>query len=158
MKKCETCGKKLADTQFEKIDKKYFRNVCKNCSNAERNKHRSKSPEYFIRHLHSQLKYSRGKKNPEMEWHIEPEDLLSLYQEQNGRCALSNVLMTYAKDGTGKKEFNISIDRVNPHIGYIKSNMQLVCHRVNIMKHTLMEEDFWWWCKNIVEHEQSNEH
>jgi len=29
--------------------------------------------------------------------------------------------------------------------------MQLVCHRVNIMKHTLMEEDFWWWCKNIVE-------
>jgi hypothetical protein len=59
--------------------------------------------------------------------------------------------VTYAKDGTGKKEFNISIDRVNPHKGYIASNMQLVCHRVNIMKHTLMEEDFWWWCKNIVE-------
>ena len=151
MKKCETCGKKLADTQFEKNDKKYFRKICKNCSNAERNKYRSKSPEYFIRHLYSQLKYSRGKKNPEMEWHIEPEDLLSLYQEQNGRCALSNVLMTYAKDGTGKKEFNISIDRVNPHKGYIASNMQLVCHRVNIMKHTLMEEDFWWWCKIIVE-------
>ena len=59
--------------------------------------------------------------------------ILFLYtKKQKGRCALSGMLMTYAKDGTGKKEFNISIDRIHPHRGYIASNMQLVCHRVNI--------------------------
>ena len=151
MKKCEACGKKLSDNQFEILDKKYPRNICRNCTNAERNKSRSKTPESYIRHLYSQLKYSRGKKNPEMEWNIEPENLISLYKKQKGRCALSGMLMTYAKDGAGRKEFNISIDRIHPHRGYIASNMQLVCHRVNIMKHTLTEGDFWWWCKNIVE-------
>ena len=66
MKKCEACGKTLGEEFFEVLDKKYFRNICRNCSNAERNKSRSKTPEAYIRHLYSQLKYSRKKKNPEM--------------------------------------------------------------------------------------------
>tara|TARA_R110000744_G_scaffold216059_1_gene334854 strand:- start:32 stop:502 length:471 start_codon:yes stop_codon:yes gene_type:complete len=151
MKKCVACGKRLSNNQFEALDEKYFRNICKNCSVMERNKSKSKSPISYIRHLYSQLKYSRKKKNPEMEWAIEPEDLIALWKKQKGRCALSGMLMTYVKDGTGRKELNVSIDRIHPHRGYIASNMQLVCHRVNIMKHTLTEGEFWWWCKNIVE-------
>ena len=153
MKKCEACGKTLGEEFFEVLDKKYFRNICRNCSNAERNKSRSKTPEAYIRHLYSQLKYSRKKKSPEMEWTIEPKNLIEIWTKQKGRCALSGMLMTYAKDGAGRKEFNISIDRIHPHMGYIANNMQLVCHRVNIIKHNLTEEEFWWWCKNIVENE-----
>ena len=58
--------------------------------------------------------------------------------------------MTWAKDGSGRKELIISIVRIDPNIGYIPSNMQLVCGRVNILKHNLPEEELYWWCKNIV--------
>ena len=153
MKKCEACGKELSEDSFEvliKAKKKHYRSICKACSNLGRNKSRSKTPEAYIRHLYSQLKYSRKKQNPDMEWAITPEDLILLWKKQKGRCPLSGELMTYAKDGAGRKEFNVSIDRIHPHRGYISSNMQLVCHRVNIMKHNLPPEEFWWWCKNIV--------
>ena len=58
--------------------------------------------------------------------------------------------MTWQKDGSGKKELNISIDRIDPHIGYILGNIQLVTTRVNILKHSLTEDELYWWCKNIV--------
>ena len=105
--------------------------------------------------LYSQLKYSRKKNNPELGWGIETQDLIDRWQMQKGRCALSNILMTYAKDGGGKKEFNVSIDRISPHVGYTPGNIQLVCYRVNLMKHTLPEEELYWWCKNIVTNKEN---
>ena len=35
--------------------------------------------------------------------------------------------MTYHKDGAGKKDLNASIDRINPDIEYLVTNIQLVC-------------------------------
>ena len=57
--------------------------------------------------------------------------------------------MTHHVDGRGAKEFNASIDRVNPDKGYTPQNIQLVAYRVNIMRHTLSMDMFWWWVKNI---------
>lgn len=85
-----------------------------------------------------------------MEWTIDPGHLIELWDKQKGRCALSGHYMTHAKDGTGVHDFNVSIDRINPNLHYVPSNMQLVCHRVNIMKHNLTQDMFWHWCKNIV--------
>lgn len=150
---CTSCNKKFPDKKFEENTNPkgiYFRSTCITCKNELANKKKSSSPEKFIRHLYTQLKYSRKKKNPEFGWDIEPEHLIERWEEQKGRCALTNIVMTYAKDGSGKKEFNVSIDRINPLIGYIPSNMQLVCQRVNYMKHVLPEEELYWWCKNIV--------
>ena len=151
-KKCTGCKKLLLVEDFEVTGKgsTYVRSVCRSCRNVEQNKNRSSTPEAYIRHVFSQLKYSRKTKNPELKWEIEVEDLLNLWVTQEGRCALSNIYMTWAKDGSGRKELNISIDRIDPNIGYIPSNMQLVCGRVNILKHNLPEEELYWWCKNIV--------
>jgi hypothetical protein len=58
--------------------------------------------------------------------------------------------MTHAKDGEGKKDLNVSLDRINPNEGYKPGNIQLVAYRVNIMKHSLSEDLFLWWCENVV--------
>lgn len=99
------------------------------------------------RHLHK-----TGKRKPHNEeWVLTADDLHELYVAQEGRCALSGVLLTYYHDGTGRIDFNASIDRKNPLIGYTKDNVHLVCDRVNTMKHTLNEPMFLWWIKNIYE-------
>ena len=51
----------------------------------------------------------------------------------------------------GNKHFNASIDRIDNLKPYIRSNIQLVCVRVNYLKHTLDEGELYWWCKTIVD-------
>jgi len=43
--------------------------------------------------------------------------------------------MTWQK-GEGYSDYNVSIDRISPSGRYERINIQLVCYRVNIMKHT----------------------
>jgi hypothetical protein len=63
--------------------------------------------------------------------------------------------MTHQRDGAygdGKKrDFNASIDRINPTGPYCLDNVQLVASRVNTMKHTLSQDMFLWWIKTIYE-------
>ncbi len=47
---------------------------------------------------------------------------------------------------------NISIDRKDTTKGYISGNIQLVCKRVNIMKHSLTDKQFKVWIKKISKH------
>ena len=151
MKKCSTCGRNLSEDSFEILPKKgnkYLRSVCRTCRYSTRNKQKSASPEAYMKHLYTQLKSSRRKSK--LEWALEFEDVIQLWYEQEGKCALSGMFMTWQKDGSGKKELNISIDRIDPHIGYILGNIQLVTTRVNILKHSLTEDELYWWCKNIV--------
>ena len=155
---CASCAKKLPRKNFEEINHPkgfYLRAICTSCKTQSANRKKSATPEAYLKHLYSQLKYSRKKNNPELGWGIETQDLIDRWQMQKGRCALSNILMTYAKDGGGKKEFNVSIDRISPHVGYTPGNIQLVCYRVNLMKHTLPEEELYWWCKNIVTNKEN---
>ena len=149
-RKCGNCKHQKPMDEFEVLNGKWKRSICKRCRTTEQNKNRSASPEAYLSHLCTQLKYSRNKKNPEMEWAIDPGDLAKIWDEQQGRCAISGVHMTHVKDGTGVHDFNVSIDRINPELHYLPDNIQLVCLRINTMKHNLPEDQFFWWIKNIV--------
>ena len=157
-KKCVGCNKTFPKTNFEgsNANGKFSRKFCKNCLQSQRNKNKSKSPEAYLRHLYSHLKHSRHASTEDLVWEIEVEDLLSIWEAQNGRCALTGLLMTYHKDGNGKKDLNASIDRIDPEIWYIPSNIQLVCSRVNVLKHNLSEDLLYWWAKNIVEFKEND--
>ena len=62
------------------------------------------------------------------------DDLLKMYDDQRGRCAVSGVKMTWA-GGNGKAlPTAISIDRKNPKMGYALRNVRLVCFAVNAFK------------------------
>ena len=157
-KKCVGCGKTLPKSKFEGKNSKgiFQRKTCSTCLITQRNKNRSKTPEAYLRHLYSHLKHSRHASVKGLVWEIEVEDLLNVWDEQQGRCALTGLLMTYHKDGQGKKDLNASIDRIDPQVWYIPSNIQLVCSRVNILKHSLSEDLLYWWAKNIVEFKEND--
>jgi hypothetical protein len=108
----------------------------------------------YLQVLNTQLKSQRLKQG--IQYDLTKEDVVDLWETQNGKCALSGVLMTHQRDGTygdrKKKEFNASIDRINPNGPYVRQNVQLVANRINTMKHTLSQDMFMWWIKNIHEH------
>lgn len=71
-----------------------------------------------------------------LEFDLDIEYLQLLHKEQYGKCAISQVdlVLKFAKD---KRRINqVSIDRIDNSIGYIKGNVQLVCLGVNYLRNT----------------------
>ena len=56
-------------------------------------------------------------------YEITPEDVIALWEKQDGRCAISGVYLTHHVDGSGKKEYNASIDRISGDKGYTIHNI-----------------------------------
>ena len=146
-KKCTDCKQKLPAEAFPAQSKK-----CSTCRYTARRKAASSTPQNFLTRSFGQLKHARMKKEKSKKgWEITLEDVLELWELQKGRCALTGLFMTFHKDGSGRRDLNVSIDRIDPDIDYLVTNIQLVCLRVNTIKHTLKEDELYWWCKNIVE-------
>jgi hypothetical protein len=150
---CTSCNKVKLLSQFETFKEGQVRGICQQCVTLQRARKTSATPESYLRVLNVQLKSQRLKQD--IEYGITTEDVIDMWEMQGGKCALSGMLMTHQRDGTygdrKKKEFNASIDRINPNGPYVRENVQLVAARVNTMKHTLGEDMFIWWVKNIYE-------
>ena len=145
-KKCRYCK-----TTQDASDFVTGRHMCISCKANQVQTRISESYENYLQNLYSQSKSgnSKGSARRGLSWSIELEHLIDLWQKQGGRCAVSGAFLTHHKDGTGKKEYNASIDRISPDKDYTPDNIQLVCYRVNIMKHNLSEDMFYWWVKTI---------
>jgi hypothetical protein len=151
---CTSCNKVKLLSQFETFKDGFVRGLCQQCVTLQKAKKTSATPESYLQVLNTQLKSQRLKQG--VQYDLTKEDVVDLWETQNGKCALSGVLMTHQRDGTygdrKKKEFNASIDRINPNGPYVRQNVQLVANRINTMKHTLSQDMFMWWIKNIHEH------
>ena len=151
---CTSCNKVKLLSQFEHFKEGFVRGVCQQCVTLQRSRKTSATPESYLRVLNGQLKSQRVKQG--IQYDLTTEDVIDMWEMQDGKCALSGMLMTHQRDGTygdrKKKDFNASIDRINPNGPYVRGNAQLVANRVNTMKHTLGEDMFIWWIKNIYEH------
>ena len=151
---CTSCNKVKLLSQFETFKDGFVRGLCQQCVTLQKAKKTSATPESYLQVLNTQLKSQRLKQG--VQYDLTTEDVVDLWETQNGKCALSGVLMTHQRDGTygdrKKKEFNASIDRINPNGPYVRQNVQLVANRINTMKHTLSQDMFMWWIKNIHEH------
>jgi hypothetical protein len=81
---------------------------------------------------------------------LELDQVLRMWDLQEGCCAISGIQLTHLQDGTGAyRPFNASIDRVDPKASYCFSNVQLVTVAVNQMKAAMPEDMFTWWIKTI---------
>lgn len=149
---CIDCGETKSIAEFEHTPRG-TRRVCIPCINVKRAKKASASPESYLHLLNAQLKSQRVKQG--IQYDLTTEDVVALWHEQGGRCAISGVIMTHQRDGAygdGKKrDFNASIDRITASGPYTRKNVQLVANRVNTMKHTLGDDMFMWWVKTIYE-------
>ena len=148
---CSSCKRHLPQEEFETKEsankKSFTRSYCRECHQAKNNKYKSSNPHLYLANSCAQLKYARQKEG--IEWFLISDDLVELWEEQEGKCALTGQIMTWYK-GEGPQDMNVSIDRIYPEKPYYKSNIQLVCYRMNIMKHTLNDSELYWWCKNLV--------
>lgn len=95
----------------------------------------------------------RGKK-----FNLSGEYLWELYQNQNGKCALSGIDIGF----TALSEYNLSnphisasLDRIDSSKGYIQGNVQWVHSMVNIMKNEFSEKEFLEMCKHITNYDKS---
>lgn len=84
---------------------------------------------------------------------ITKEDLLSIWEKQQGLCALSKIPMTYELD-SGRVFSNVSIDQKIPGKGYTIDNVQLVCMAVNQLKSDFEMDTILYICKQIVNNYQ----
>lgn len=73
------------------------------------------------------------------------EHLLEQWNDQNGYCFYSGLLMTNINDGSNhrtEKMANLSIDRIEPARGYTIGNVVFCRYAVNTMKMVLSVQDF----------------
>ena len=135
--KCLACGKDS--------DKLVWESVCLSCYNRIS---KNRDPQTYLNRMFIGLRSIRKNK---FEWTIKKTDMMPLWLNQDGRCALSGLpMMLYT--GSGDRHlhsFNASIDRIDPKIGYHLFNVQLVCDRANLIKNTLSEGELHVWVKSI---------
>lgn len=83
-------------------------------------------------------------------------EALELLDEQNGRCALTNIPLTFQRMNGIKCPTNASFDRIETGGPYIKNNVRLVCSIVNNMRWTSTDEELKYWCRVILNPVEDN--
>jgi hypothetical protein len=66
------------------------------------------------------------------------EYLVQLWENQEGKCALSNKKMEHKFNSL----FTVSVDRIDSSVGYLQGNIQLVCQAINYAKNCYSNEQF----------------
>lgn len=80
------------------------------------------------------------------------EYLEELYNKQEGKCAYSGIQMEFAKWGSGRKHYSVSLDQIVPGGGYTRDNVALVCWVVNSGKSNMSLNEYVAVCKSIACH------
>jgi len=70
------------------------------------------------------------------------EFLQSLWDKQQGKCALSGIALTHFDFNTKKTPANASLDRIDSSRGYLQDNVQFVAYSLNLGKQDFTDEDF----------------
>lgn len=93
--------------------------------------------------------FSRLQSKKDRRDQISVSELLILYRQQQGRCALSGVEMTCLLEKGKRIWTNASIDRIEAGGLYTLSNIQLVCTAVNLFRCDIPISQFVEWCRLV---------
>lgn len=132
--------------------RKYRRYICNKCECNRNNENLKKLSDNEKFHKCLMMKFYNARdraKSKNLEFNLTYEFIEQLWFEQNGKCALSNLPMTYLL-GEGRVPTNVSIDKIDKNKGYIKENVQLVCNAVNQIKSDLNEDEMILFCESII--------
>ena len=149
-KVCPRCGKSkpLSSFRLRSIKAKTIYPFCRPCETS----YRFASPTAYwrIQNLPSARYRARKKGIP---FTITSEHVANLAEAQDNLCALTNFPLTY---GPPRCPTNASLDRIctNPTVGYIPSNVRIVCVRANIMRLSMSDDELHIWCQHICDNKQ----
>jgi hypothetical protein len=159
---CSTCNKELPLTNeyfYKRTDSETgFQHRCKICLKKDPTRYdrliKKDDLDYYLKDRFYGAKTRSV--NKKIEFDLTLEYLKELWNKQNGLCALTGIKMTHTIL-EGKLKTNGSIDKINPSLGYTKSNIQFVCNAANMMKSDMSIEELIYFCKFIISNnEKSN--
>ena len=116
-----------------------YQNMCIAC-NAVISAEWTKKRRATIQGRATKLSHDSRRRSQKKGWptsEMSPEYIISLYKQQDGRCAVTGLpfdLEPHPK--FGKNPLAPSLDRINSDLYYTKVNVQLVCHIYNNAKST----------------------
>ena len=148
-KRCAVCLIEKPVNEFE-----VKRLVCSTCRIVRRKRSAVKTSTSYLKQRIVIARKRALKRDMDFSEDVTIDYLVSILSRQEGLCALTGVHMTH---GGGMTDTAMSIDRIDSSIGYIPGNLQLVCHRVNVMKMDMPDDQLWWWAKNLVTHDERRE-
>lgn len=125
--------------------------VCIDCDSARQKISVYKSPRNYLSSRHRDMRQRVRRYEIEFDEKVDLDFLCNLFKEQQGLCAVSNLPMTWMHEGLysnhgSRRGTNISIDRIDPDIGYVPGNIRLVCDRVNKIRSNMTDGDLYFWC------------
>lgn len=84
---------------------------------------------------------------------ITEADVFQMYNEQNGKCALTGFDMTLGSSNDPvEKRYAASPDRIDNERGYTLDNVWLVAARANSIKSDMTIEELIEWCEAVSKH------
>ena len=98
---------------------------------------------------YSPFKYSLNKARSRSKFKSETTDLTleylkEIWETQKGLCSYTNIKMEMPRSSQDedikKSPTKLSLDRIDPSIGYIKGNVEFVCYCVNVMKNDFSKD------------------
>lgn len=93
-----------------------------------------------------------GARQRNIEIMITIDYIWSLFEKQNGKCALSGLSLRFNLSGENRNTRTASLDRIDSSKGYIEGNVQWVHRQINKMKMDLDESEFIDFCKAVFIH------
>lgn len=153
---CHICGEYKDQSEFSEHPYYVYRNNkdkrCKHCKqiqNKQARKNYSNETKLY-KVLQERWLGARDRANNKgIPFTITKEDLLELWENQEGLCNISKIPMTFELDN-GRVFTNVSVDQKNPGQGYTKDNIQLVCSAVNQLKSNWDMDTVLYICKQII--------
>lgn len=134
-----------------KCDISHTRSDCYFCSKTCWARHARSSLKGTIAKLYNSARNRAAKKK--IDFNLTQEYLYQLWAEQNGLCAISGIKMETETGIVISNPYKASLDRIDSSKGYTMGNVQLVCGKINLMKHQGTLEDLLFWCSAVVENQ-----
>nr|QBK93324.1 MAG: hypothetical protein LCPAC404_00280 [Pithovirus LCPAC404] len=148
-KECSSCKNRKSMSEFaiDRTTPDALFTRCKQCINKQRVKRQS-TLIGFVNALFTSIR--SGAKRRSFSLQITKSDIINLFNEQKGLCALTGMKMTHIRifrsswiKKCDKRYYrNLSVDRIDSKKGYCLDNIQLVCYKVNNMKLNFSQDFF----------------
>lgn len=155
-KQCNSCKKILIISNFSKdsTKKDTFRTQCKDCTKITCFKYSNTEYGYLSnlfrylkqREFHKRYKYSSDEEKSKRRCYVTKEQFFTLWEEHKKRygytCSLTRQTIFHKTSNNSDSKTNngISVDRLDPSIGYKLENIIFVSNRTNQMKCNVTKE------------------
>lgn len=145
---CQHCKSYKHKQEFGRLASNTYRdctdNICKKCrveftlKSRKKNSSNCQKEESLLFTLKARMQSAKiraAQKNIPFDLTI--EDLLSMWNAQNEKCAISGIKMECKSESRSTNYNVVSIDRIDSTKGYTKNNVWLVCWAINSMKNNM---------------------